>query len=232
VIAQVARAYRAHWRTLLLAGLVVFAPIGVLEVLGERLGEPLAEGEADDFDAGAVVAIVAGLVGLGLGSLIGEVVYTGIVAALMHGHERGDEVSVRDVLRHLPLGRLVCIDLLFFALVVAGLIALIVPGVLFLTWFALIAPAAEIEDRGVRDSFRRSRELVRRRFWLVFGFVVGLLAAEEGLAGAASSISVWGAGEGAVGEWLASVFTGLLVSPLAAVVAVVLFLGLRRSDAA
>jgi hypothetical protein len=227
VIAQVGRAYRAHWRPLLAAGLVVFAPLGVLEVVADHLQEPLDD-ESGELDTGLIVALVAAVLGLTFGTLAGEVVYTGIVSALVHGSEHGREISVRAVLRHLPIGRLIVIDLLWVAVIVAGFIALIVPGFVFMAWFALVAPAAEIERLGVRASFRRSRELVRRRLWLVLCFVVGLLVAEGALTSAAASISFWGIGHGDAGDWLATVLASLAISPLYALVAVIVFLRLRE----
>jgi hypothetical protein len=229
VIAQVGRAYRAHWRVLLAAGLVVFAPLGVLEVLADHLEGPLDD-QSGELDPGLIVALGVALIGLTFGTLAGEVVYTGIVSALVHGSERGDDVSVGAVVRRLPIGRLIAIDLLWVAMVIVGFIALIVPGFLFMTWFALVAPAAEIEDLGVRASFRRSRELVRRRFWLVLVFVVVLLLAEAGLTSAATSISFWGIGHGDAGDWLATVLASLAISPLYALVAVIVFLRLREFD--
>ncbi|MET0127628.1 MAG: hypothetical protein ABW249_03500, partial [Solirubrobacterales bacterium] len=80
VIAQVLRAYREHWRSLLIFGLIVFVPLGVLDVASEHLGEPLLEEDAE-FDAGTLAALIATIFGLSLGSLVGEVVFTGIVSA-------------------------------------------------------------------------------------------------------------------------------------------------------
>lgn len=226
MVAQVASAYRRHWRLLLLGGLAVFAPLGLLEVLSEHLQEPLFEEEAE-VDAGTVAALIAAIVGITAGTLLGEVVYAGFVSAVVVGGHTGDRRPIWEILAHLPIGRLICIDLLWVVLVVIGFIALIVPGVVFLAWFALVAPAAEIEDRGVVDSFRRSRELVRGNFWLVLALVASLLALEDGLTRLAESISLWGLGDGFAGEWLTTTLASLLVSPPYALTAVILFLSLR-----
>ena len=105
------------------------------------------------------------------------------------------------------------IDLLWVALIIFGFLALLVPGFVFLAWFALVAPACEIEDRGIRDSFRRSRELVRGHFWIVLLLVVGSLLAEELLTSLAGSVSLWGPARASPASG-SSVLTGLLVSPL------------------
>ena len=53
-----------------------------------------------------------------------------------------------------------------------GLVFLIVPGLILLTWWALIPPAIVLENRGVFESFGRSRELVRGHAWNVFGVLI------------------------------------------------------------
>ena len=159
MIAQVAAAYRAHWRTLLVVGLLVFVPLGLIELLDHRLQEPLADDELDQLDPGLLAAIFAGVIGHATAALLGEVVYAGIVAAAVTAGTA--RPPLRELLRHLPFWRLVCVDLLWVVVVVVGFLALVVPGLIFITWFALVAPAVEIEGRGVTDAFRRSRELVR-----------------------------------------------------------------------
>jgi hypothetical protein len=226
VVAEVASGYRTHWRVLLLAGLVVFVPLGLLEVVGDHLQEPLDD--ESGFDAGTIAAVLAAIAGVTIGTLVGEVVYTGIVSALVADAHEGRERRLREVLPHIKLGRLISIDLLWAAVVVAGFVALVVPGVLFMTWFALVAPAAELEDRGVIASFRRSRELVRRRFWLVLAFIGGLLLAEDLLTRAAAQVSEVATGDGFAREWVSSTLTNLAVAPLYALAAVTLFLGLRK----
>jgi hypothetical protein len=226
VVAEVAAGYRAHWRVLLLAGLVVFVPLGLLEVVGDHLQEPLDD--ESGFDLGTIAALAAAIAGVTIGTLVGEVVYTGIVSALVADAHEGRERRLRDVLPHLRLRRLIAIDLLWAAVVLVGFVALFIPGVLFMAWFALVAPAAELEDRGVIASFRRSRELVRRRFWLVLVLIGGLLVAEDLLTRAAAGISEAATGEGFVREWVAATLTDLAVAPLYALAAVTLFLGLRK----
>src|SRR5262249_61013625 len=56
---------------------------------------------------------------------------------------------------------------------------LFVPGMIFFTFFALVGPALVMEDRKVISAFRRSRQLVRGHFWLVFLLVTLPLVFEE-----------------------------------------------------
>ncbi|HVY95859.1 MAG TPA: hypothetical protein VHA54_02755 [Solirubrobacterales bacterium] len=53
-----------------------------------------------------------------------------------------------------------------------GLILLVVPGLILLTIWAVIAPVIVVEHSGVIDAFGRSRELVRGNGWQVFGVIV------------------------------------------------------------
>lgn len=56
--------------------------------------------------------------------------------------------------------------------VAIGLLLLIVPGLVLLTFLALIVPVIVLENRGVVEAFRRSAELVRGNGWHVFGVLV------------------------------------------------------------
>jgi hypothetical protein len=187
VIAQVAGAYRAHWRTLLVAGLIVFMPLAVIELLDHELQGPLEDADLGDLDPGLVVAIVAAIIGHATASLLGEVLYAGIIAAAVTGGE--SRPNLPELLRHLPLRRLICVDLLWVVVVAVGFIALFVPGLIFIAWFALVAPAVEVEGHTVLGAFRRSRELVRRRFWLVLGLVLPIFVFADTLGTAVQSAS-------------------------------------------
>ena len=59
-----------------------------------------------------------------------------------------------------------------------GFVLLIVPGLILLTIWAVIAPVIVIEQTGALDAFGRSRALARGHGWTVFGIVLvtGLLS--------------------------------------------------------
>ena len=58
---------------------------------------------------------------------------------------------------------------------------LVLPGLWLLTRWSLFAPAIAREGLGAVDSLRRSAELVRGRFWPVFGVVTVALLIEHGV---------------------------------------------------
>jgi hypothetical protein len=61
--------------------------------------------------------------------------------------------------------------------VILGLIALIVPGIILAIMFSLVYPVLLIENKGVLESMGRSRELVSHRWLNTFGLflVVGII---------------------------------------------------------
>jgi len=145
--------------SLLALGLAVFVPLGLVDSAVDHV--ELHTGVDSVFKFAAVFAFVALQ---SASTLLGEVFYSGAVAGLVGDFGR---YSLADTLRRLPYRRLILADLLFILGLVVSLMVLIVPGVLFFTWFGLCATLIEIEGLGVRDSFARSRELVRGFFWRV-----------------------------------------------------------------
>ncbi len=166
---------------------------------------------------------------LGAGALLGDVLYAGVVAAVVVAEREGGERRLRDVLSHLPLLRLIAADLLLGLVVVVGLLLLVVPAFVWLTWFALIAPVIEVERPSVRAAFRRSRELVRGHFWLVFWIVIPIVLGSEILSGFITSGAIWAIGEGFLGDWAAGVLSNVLTAPLFALAVVVLYFELREA---
>src|ERR687898_834299 len=191
VLRRAATAFRSEWAFLLLLVLIIFVPLGFLEAL---IGQVDADELSPELGLVAVTVVVT--------ALMGEVLYSGAVAALLAKTPAGEQPSIARLVRELAWGRLIAADVLVSLLVVIGLVLLIAPGVIFLAWFAFVAPVIEIEDRGLRDSFWRSRELVRGRFWIVLAIILGVTLASEaaitGLVELAHSVL----GEGLLAEWL------------------------------
>ena len=113
-------------------------------------------------------------------SMVGVVVYAGIldkvVGAHLHGHP---DLSVREIWRVLPLGRLVAADVVLALTTLAGLALFVIPGVVIFTLWSLVGPVITIEDRSVASAFRRSWQLVRPHFWLTLCLVTVPLQVEQ-----------------------------------------------------
>ncbi|MGE4426455.1 MAG: hypothetical protein AB7G37_08400 [Solirubrobacteraceae bacterium] len=112
---------------------------------------------------------------------------------------------------------------------IVGLICLVVPGLVLLTWWLVVVPVVVVERRPIVESLGRSRELVRGHGWTVFvvllvqlalivgtALVVGLLTVEAGE-------TVWSIGY---------VVTSTLVTPLAALIVAVAYVALRDAEQA
>lgn len=217
---------RARWPVLVLAAVVIFVPVGLLEAIDHELEEALTD--PDGLELGDVIEIVAAAFVFGAGALLGDVLYAGIVAAAVIAERTKHEGSLRELLEGLPMLRLIAVDLLLGLVVVIGFLLLIVPGIVFITWFALVAPVVKVEHPPIRAAFRRSRELVRGHFWLVFAFVIPIVIVAELLSGLAQSGMVELFGETFVGDWAGAAVADLLTAPLYALGVVVLYFELRR----
>ena len=223
LLRTVAQIYRRHTGWLMVWALVIFVPLGLVEALLE----PISTATADAGVLGVIRALVAGGVGV-LVSLVGEVFYTAVVSATVIRPGGSEAFQFRETFRELRLGRLLAVDLLYAVLVAIGFVLFVVPGLVMLTWFALVAPAVEIEGRTPLDGLRRSRELVRRRFWLVFAILVPLTFASDLLSGIAFSGALTALGHSFAGEWAGSVLSELITAPVFALFVVVLFRELKR----
>jgi hypothetical protein len=217
VVREAARAYRANASPLLLTAVIVFIPVGLLEAVAHSL-EHL---EVEHATAAAIAGLVgAGLV-IGITATLGDVFYTGVVAALVAERRTGVRRELAHIARNLPYLRLIAVDAIFALAVAFGVVLLVVPGLVVFTWYVLAAPVVEIEGRGVRDAFRRSRALVRGNFWPVLGLLGPIVIISDELANLALSGEAWVIGDGFFGDWLGAVLTETITVPLFALAAVV-----------
>ncbi len=162
--------YREHFGVLFPLALIV----GLVQaILGLALGEPDAEGVS----TGAMVAIFV--------ALIPTVVFLGFTVELVRDRRAGGEVRpTGDLLSAvLPIALpLLALALLAAIATIAGLLLLIVPGVILATIWAVVLPVYVIERPALMASFGRSRALVRGYGWPVLGTLA--LVALVALAGA------------------------------------------------
>jgi hypothetical protein len=148
--------YGAHWRRLITIAALVFVPLGAVSAGLAQIGWPglLA---ADVLDIAAVFLVQGALV-----TTVEDVRDGRIDLSLAETFGRAGE-------RLLPLA---VASILATIGILAGLVLLIVPGLVLLTWWLLIAPVIVLESRGIAESFGRSRRLVAGTGWSVFGIVV------------------------------------------------------------
>jgi hypothetical protein len=230
------RTARVSWRHagyLLLLGAAIFVPLGLVDALTDRIPELRAESPEEVLDLGTV-ALIAGLVVQAVTTLLGEVFYAGAVGLALRQGEDSPPPSLREVARRLSYRRLIAVDILFGLGTALGLVLLIVPGIIFFGWFALAGPIVEIEDRGVRAAFARSRQLVRGSFGTVVAVLVPIVIASELLAAGLLQVPHLVIHNALFSDWLGEALSNIVLSPLYAVAAVLMTLELsaRKADEA
>jgi hypothetical protein len=163
--------YRRHWVGLITAAAIVFAPLAILDAL-------LEEAHPHGFLAVGTITI-----GESLLHLIGDVFYTGVVAAsVIAWRGGGPRLGPVGVARTLPWRTGTAVDVVLPLMTAIGFALLIVPGVLVYVYLALTPAIVELEHVGMRESMRRSLARVRGNFWrvlLVFVIVLGVSGAVE-----------------------------------------------------
>ncbi len=167
--------FRRHYRRVALVALLLFVPPPLLSVALRGLRDSL------EADPGLVrgLGFVLGLLLVTLIRLFGPVVYAGYLdEAVGHEYFKGHRVHFRTLLRTLPWGRLLVADLALILGTTIGLSLLVVPGVVYMTLFALVGPVIVQERHGVVDGFARTFRLSRAAWPMILVLVVGFIVVE------------------------------------------------------
>lgn len=214
--------YRGWARSLLPLAVVVFVPIGLVHAIPVH-----TDINAIDFDGGIKIFLLAtAVMALAATGLIGEVFYAGAVSIALTHPDRGEPPSLREVARMISYRRLIAIDLIFVVVVAVGLALFLVPGLLAFIYLGLAAPVIEIERRTVRESLRRSFDLVRGHFWLVVAVLIPIEIGGDAISFAAAEVAHDVFGESFFAAWAADTLSNLAVTPFYAVAVVLLTLDL------
>jgi MFS family permease len=187
------------------------------------------------------VAIVNGLV-LENGGVLALMISSAIAAIATYWYQGMVVEAVRDILdgrRDQTIGGLFSSAAPFvWPLIGAGILAgigiaigfvlLIVPGLILLTIWAVIVPAIVIDRVGVFESFGRSRQLVKGNGWRVFGVIVVLFLLQLVFGGVVNAIVGGASDDSFVGYAIADLIVRVLIVPLSAIGATVMYIELRR----
>jgi hypothetical protein len=156
-----------------------FFAIALVVFLVVNLLYGLVDAAVSSDNAGAAVALaILALVTVVIGMtwLQGAFVY-----AVQDARDGSFDSSMGEVFSRVSssIAPLIGASLLAGLGIAVGILLLVVPGLVLLTLWAVIAPVIVLEKRRAVESFGRSRELVRGHGWTVFGIVVitGLLSA-------------------------------------------------------
>jgi hypothetical protein len=162
--------YRRRFGLIAGTALVVFGISAGLDVLTEAVNNRASE----------YPGLVATLLVIASLATFGTTFFAGLLDRIVGEEERGHpRRPLGQLLRTLPYWRLLAADALLSSGAVFATILLIIPGLIFYTYFSLVGPAVVMEDRKVFDGFRRSMHLVRGKFWLTFFLVTLPLLVEE-----------------------------------------------------
>ena len=157
VLSEAWELYKGHWRHLLSISFVVYLAVAVISLL---------------------LVLLLTWFGAILASLISLVAAFWVQGALVKAVEdvrdgRADLTLGETFDRVRPqLGAIIVAGILAALGIFVGLLLLIVPGLVLLTWWIVIIPVIVLEERSAGESFGRSRELVRGYGWGVFGVIV------------------------------------------------------------
>jgi len=166
--------YRRHWGFLVAAAIVVLLP--------QTVADAFLEGgfDLDHVRNLADAATIGGALLTVAVNLMGQAVYSGLTAAAVVDWRAGQPLPpLSKLLRSMPIGRLVVLDIVVTVGAAIGFVLLVVPALIFLTYVATSAPLMKLEHLGVQESIGRSLELVRGQARRVFVIVGGTILITE-----------------------------------------------------
>jgi Membrane domain of glycerophosphoryl diester phosphodiesterase len=212
VLSEAWAMYKAHWRTLLPIALVVYLALGVINLL---LVSTLTW-------FGALLATVVSLVGIFW-------LQGALVRAVEDVRDGRADLSLGDTFERVrpQLGSILVGGLLAAIGILIGLVLLIVPGLVLLTWWVLVIPVIVLEGLRAGEAFSRSRELVRGHGWSVFGVIVLTLLIVIGVGIVLSLLLLPVAGW--LQNFVSNVVSGTLVAPFIALTWTLLYYRLRAA---
>ncbi|MDQ3822721.1 MAG: hypothetical protein M3321_05720 [Actinomycetota bacterium] len=149
--------YKAHWRHLLAISFTVYVALALISAVLTAALTWL----------GALIAALVSIVGLFW-------VQGALVRAIDDVRDGRADLSLGETFARVKpqLAAIVVAGILAGIGVFLGLLLLIVPGLVLMTWWVLIIPVIVLEGTSAGTSFGRSRELVRGYGWRVFGVIV------------------------------------------------------------
>ncbi len=204
--------YRDQFALLIGAALILFVPVALLT-------GAIFSGTVGPIELAVVLAI---------GAIVGYLFQGMVVEAARDILDGRRDHSLGSLLQSVVpvLGPLVIAGILAGMAVGIGYALLFIPGLFLATIWAVIAPVIVIERRGALESFGRSRELVRGHGWQVVA-VIAILFLLQLLVTGVVRLIVNNVDEGFLAYTLSELLVRLLLAPLSALAAAVLFFELK-----
>ncbi|MGH2774831.1 MAG: hypothetical protein ACRDJT_05275 [Actinomycetota bacterium] len=212
VISEAFDLYKKHFGHLFVTALVVYLAIAILSVLFILIGGWV----------GALLSAILSVIGVFL-------VQAALVEAVADIRDGRADLTVGETLSRgaSRIGSVAGASILAGIAIAIGLVLLIVPGLVLITWWAVLVPVIVLERVGVFDAFSRSRNLVRGFDFQVFGVIVLQFLILVAVSIVISIILV------ALPEepraFVSNVVSGSLTGPFAALVTTLLFFRLKAA---
>lgn len=160
-----------------------------------------------------------------------SILYEGMVVELVQDLRDGRrDHTVGQLLRSVEpvFWPLVGVSILFGLGVLLGFVLLIIPGLILIVIWSVVAPVTVLERPGVWAAFGRSRQLVRGNGWNVFGVIVMVFVIVV-LVSIAAGIAA--SGLGSFGHALVQWVVNSLIAPITGLSASVLYFALLGTPA-
>jgi hypothetical protein len=213
VLTRVFEYYRAQAGLLLPAALIVFLPVAILSgVIRHGSG-----------------SIFLSLLAAGIG-LVATYWFQGMVVEAVRDIQDGKrDFDVGSLFRSVApvVAPLIAAGILAGFGIAIGFLLLIVPGLILVTIWAVVAPVIVIERRGVFEAFGRSRQLVQGNGLAVLGVLVLLFILQFAASLVLEAIAI-GVSDTVAGYAVAQLIASVIVAPLGALAAAILYFELRR----
>ncbi len=184
----------------------------------------------------AMLAVAGGLLGA-LFFVIGVTLCNAALIKSVSESYLGNDVTVGAAYRFIlpKVLTIIIANILVSIFVGFGILLLIIPGVIFMAWYALTTQVIVIEDVGVMEGVRRSKELATGNRGKVLGvlFLVGLLSGLIGAVGKFAAEMVVrvlfqpGGPAGLIFSTLVEMATDVLAAPIPAAAMILLYYDLR-----
>jgi hypothetical protein len=164
----------------------------------------------------------------GIVSLVLSTLYTGMVVELVADVRDGRlDHTVGELLSSagpaiLPL---IAVSILAAIGIAIGFILIIIPGLILITIWALVAPVTVLERPGVFAAFGRSRQLVKGNGWQVFGVIVLFVVIFICIG---IVLAIIGALLGGVGQVIFNYVGNVITAPLVALASAVMYFELKE----
>jgi hypothetical protein len=211
------RVYRSHPVALLLPGAVLFAAFDVPAALLNEIHE---NSELEE---------ILLVLGAQLFGFVSTFLYYGYCEKLANQARVASTVSIRRALietRYILLALIVS-SVAAETLVTIGLLLFVIPGIYLAVRYAVVAPAASVENMWPRRALKRSSNLTHGRFWLVIITALATFVLEQVASTGGDSLGAHLTSDETLGRVIGDVIGDLVVGPFAGLVTVTLYFRLR-----